>query len=337
MGANGSGVHLLWRAATGEERRRALRTGDLMIGSAPDNDLVFPGPFVLRHHAVVRSMDGGCMLMNLAGSSSTRINGECPDPTGQSLHDGDVVVLGDMRLYFRREEPPARAEQPQLQPATEPPPIATSIYPASLEHLPRAHQALLAGESVLGPYDSTYLLYAHLQRPAAMEAIFRAKGRPADKPLTVIARPADMPLLAHIPPHYRTLIDQWFPGPVTLIFPKKREEVPDPVTRGLPTVGLTYGRHPWVQFLVADYPACATSANLSGRPAPQTIPEALAQLDGRVRLGFDGGPTFYAESNTVVDLSGERPRLIRRAAGWARVVDRFPELADQEAMVQGVD
>ncbi|MBI2760996.1 MAG: Sua5/YciO/YrdC/YwlC family protein [Chloroflexi bacterium] len=244
MGIDGSGVHLLWRAATGEERRRSLRAGDLMIGSAPDNDLVFPGPFVLRHHAVLRNMDGACTLVNLAGSGGTRVNGECPAPTGQPLHDGDVVVLGDMRLYFRREAlpaPAARSVDPPPARPFGPPPASTAIYPASLEHLPRAHQALLAGESVLGPYDSTYLLYAHLQRPAAMDAIFRAKGRPADKPLTVIARPEDMPLLAHIPPQYRTLIDQWFPGPVTLIFPK-RQEVPDPVTRGLPTVGLTYGR-----------------------------------------------------------------------------------------------
>jgi L-threonylcarbamoyladenylate synthase len=111
--------------------------------------------------------------------------------------------------------------------------------------------------------------------------------------------------------------------------------MPDPVTCGLPTVGLTYGRHPFIQYLVSEYPVCGTSANLSGQPAPRTIHEALAQLDGRVPAGFDGGPSFYAESNTVVDLSGEAPRLIRRGAGWPRIVNRFPELAEQAQAAQG--
>jgi tRNA threonylcarbamoyl adenosine modification protein (Sua5/YciO/YrdC/YwlC family) len=322
---------LLWRTADGEEHCRTLGQSDLVIGCTDDNDIILRSPFVVRRHAVVHVSGGSCTLRDLGGSDGILVNGQRLTDGEHHLEDGDVLLLGDMRLYFRRRPT-------ELPTSTTMPPAATSteVYPASLEHLPRAHQALLAGEAVLGPYDSTYLLYAHLQRPEAIDAVFRAKGRPADKPLTVIARPVDMPLLADIPPVYRPLIEQWFPGPVTLIF-RKLPEVPDPVTRGLPTVGLTYGRHPFVQYLVAEYPVCGTSANLSGRPAPQTVRDALAQLDGRVRLGFDGGPTFYAESNTVVDLSGDRPTLIRKAAGWSRVVNRFPELAHQVARVHGND
>jgi tRNA threonylcarbamoyl adenosine modification protein (Sua5/YciO/YrdC/YwlC family) len=325
--ADGPAV-LYWRTPSGDERARPLRRGDTLIGSAHDNDLFFPGPFVLRHHAIVRAEPDGYTLVNLAGAA-TRLNGQPPPRLEQPLQDGDILLLGDTRLYFRRA--------PAI-PAPEPAGAAgsTRLYAASLEHLPHAFQALEAGEAVLGPYDSTYLLYAHLDRPQAVDAIFRAKGRPADKPLTVVAQPEDMHRLADIPSEYRSLIDAWFPGPVTLIFPK-RALVPDPVTRGLPTVGLTFGRHPWVQFVAMRYPVCGTSANLSGRPAPQSIADALAQLEGRVKLGFDGGPTFYGESNTVVDLSGPRPALVRRAAGWERVVERFPELEAQAARVVGND
>ena len=71
MGVNGSGVHLLWRAATGEERRRSLRAGDLMIGSAPDNDLVFPGrrKVILVHGCFWhRHSDPGCKLARMPKS-----------------------------------------------------------------------------------------------------------------------------------------------------------------------------------------------------------------------------------------------------------------------------
>lgn len=331
MASNREPAVLLRRSPSGRECSQALDSGTLAIGRAGENDLVLSSPFVSRHHALLSGSNGVYSLSDLGGPNGTLVNGQRLGLSDQRLQDGDVILLGDIRLYFRQRppEPPSTMTLPlEAQP--------TEIFPASFEQLQRAQQALLAGEAVLGPFDSIYLLYAHLQRPQAIEAIFRAKDRPADKPLTVIAKPADMSLLADIPPVYLPLIERWFPGPVTLIFPK-RAEVPDWVTRNLPTVGLTYGRHPFVQFLVEDYPLCGTSANLSGRPAPQTIREALDQLDRRVRIGFDGGPTFYAESNTVIDLAGEQPRLIRKAAGWARVVDHFPLLADQVPTAQGND
>ncbi len=183
--------------------------------------------------------------------------------------------------------------------------------------LEEAAVILRQGGTVAFPTETVYGLGANALDPVAVQGIFAAKGRPADNPLIAhIAGRATLEELAETPSEVEglvnLLISRFWPGPMTLILPKK-PVVPDVVTGGLDTVAVRMPDHPIALALIAaaGVPVAAPSANISGRPSPTTAAHVIADLDGKVEMIIDGGPTGIGVESTVLDLTTRVPTLLR--------------------------
>ena len=183
--------------------------------------------------------------------------------------------------------------------------------PAAIE---RAAELLRAGALVAFPTETVYGLGADALNPDAVRRIFAAKQRPADNPLIVhVAEVAEArALVREWPPLAERAAALW-PGPLTLVLPRAAI-VPDVTTAGQDTVALRVPAHPVALALLraCRRPLAAPSANRSGRPSPTLASHVSADLDGRLALILDGGPTAYGLESSVLDLCGDRPLLLRR-------------------------
>ena len=185
--------------------------------------------------------------------------------------------------------------------------------PAAQAALAEAGEWLRQGELVAFPTETVYGLGADAWNPAAAAKIFAAKGRPADNPL--ISHVADMELaerLVHFTPLGRKLAERFWPGPLTLVLPR-RPRVPDVVTAGLPTAAVRFPLHPGALALLqaAQIPVAAPSANSSGKPSPTLARHVYDDLQGKLPLILDGGPVDIGLESTVVNACGDVPVLLR--------------------------
>ncbi|MCL6499494.1 MAG: threonylcarbamoyl-AMP synthase [Firmicutes bacterium] len=197
----------------------------------------------------------------------------------------------------------------------------------------RAVEALRAGDVVVYPTDTVYGLGCDATNPSAVRRVFEIKGRPPDQPVPVLladVRQADE--LAEIPEGARRLMKRFWPGPLTLVLPS-RGVVAELVTAGTGTVGLRVPDHPVPRALVraCGFPLVGTSANSTGRPAPVTVAQVLSDLDGRVGLVLDGG-RLAGRPSTVVDCTGDRPRVLRPGPIPAEVVERVWDAGQVEVV-----
>ncbi len=198
-------------------------------------------------------------------------------------------------------------------------PIATEVLgvdPSSPEHerIERAAAVLRAGGLVAFPTETVYGLGANALDAEAVRGIFRAKGRPAEDPLIVhLAGAAELPEVARgIPGIVRRLATRFWPGPLTLVLPKG-PAIPPEVTAGLDTVAVRVPAHPVALALIraAGIPVAAPSANRFGRASPTCARHVLDDLEGRIHLVLDAGPTTVGVESTVLDLTGPRPTILR--------------------------
>lgn len=178
----------------------------------------------------------------------------------------------------------------------------------------RAAELLRRGCLVALPTETVYGLGANGLDPEAVEHIFQAKGRPQDNPL-ILHVPNDRWLERYcqdIPPTAYELTRRFWPGPLTLILPR-RGIVPDVVTAGMDTVGMRCPDHPVTRAILelADVPVAAPSANTSGKPSPTTAAHVLADMDGKIDAVVDGGPCSVGVESTIVDLTVTPPQLLR--------------------------
>jgi len=164
------------------------------------------------------------------------------------------------------------------------------------------------------PTETVYGLGANGLSAEAVEAIYRAKGRPSDNPLILhIAHPEELTsLVTEIPPNAKALIDAYWPGPLTIVL-KRTEIVPDQVAGGLDTVAVRLPDSIVARALIAQagVPIAAPSANLSGRPSPTSAQAVLADLDGRIDAILDAGHCDIGLESTVVDCTTLVPTLLR--------------------------
>ncbi len=197
--------------------------------------------------------------------------------------------------------------------------VETRVLPVDPHHPSRTALTLAAallrsGWPVAFPTETVYGLGADALNPVAVRAIFRAKGRPADDPLIVhVADPDHVQALAQeIPPLARRLIERFWPGPLTLVL-RRSPDVPPEVSGGLRTIAVRMPAHPVALALIRDagMPLAAPSANLSGRPSPTTAARVLQDLNTRIPLILDAGPTAIGSESTVLDLAGPAPVLLR--------------------------
>lgn len=179
--------------------------------------------------------------------------------------------------------------------------------PSDVEH---AAGLIRAGRLVAFPTETVYGLGANALDAEAVERIFVAKNRPRASPLIVHVDSVEMArgLCTEWPPAAETLAGRFWPGPLTLVLPK-RPQIPDIVTAGLPTVGLRMPDHPLALALIraAGVPIAAPSANRFTELSPTRaghVAEALADFV------LDGGPARVGIESTVLSLVGP-PQLLR--------------------------
>lgn len=188
--------------------------------------------------------------------------------------------------------------------------MQTTITTSAIE----AAASIKRGGIVAFPTETVYGLGANVFDADAVAKIFEAKRRPADNPLIAhIAVLDQIDMLAmDITESAKTLIEEFFPGPLTVVL-RKRNTVPLIATAGLDTIGIRMPAFGLAnEFLRAcDVPVVAPSANLSGRPSPTTWEAVLEDLDGRIDCILKGEPTEIGIESTVVDCTSDVPVLLR--------------------------
>ena len=177
-----------------------------------------------------------------------------------------------------------------------------------------AAEYIRRGEIVAFPTETVYGLGADATNGEAVRRIFEAKGRPMDNPVIVhIATMEQLGTVASVVDRRAlTLADVYWPGPLTVIFPKS-EYVAAEATAYLDTVAVRMPAHPVALSLImtSRRPIAAPSANLSGRPSPTTAEHVIEDLGDRVPLVLDGGPTAFGVESTVVNLATDPPTILR--------------------------
>jgi L-threonylcarbamoyladenylate synthase len=188
------------------------------------------------------------------------------------------------------------------------------ILEATTSNLELAGRALARGELVAIPTETVYGLGANAFDEVAVARVFEAKARPSFDPLIVhIADLSQVDRVVRVlPRHAALLMEKLWPGPLTLILPK-REELPDLVTSGLPSVALRFPANAIAQAVIraAGLPIAAPSANPFGYLSPTTARHVADMLGDRVDYIVDGGPCRIGVESTVLDLTGELPVVLR--------------------------
>ncbi|MEZ4392887.1 MAG: L-threonylcarbamoyladenylate synthase [Polyangiales bacterium] len=182
----------------------------------------------------------------------------------------------------------------------------------------RAALALRRGELVAFPTETVYGLGARADDADAVARVFAAKGRPAWNPLIVhvLDLAAAQELTLDLPPLTELLAARFWPGPLTLVLPRDPARVPAAVSGGGPTVAVRAPAHPVARALIAaaGLPVAAPSANRFQSVSPVTAAHVLKSLGGRIPWVLDGGRCAHGIESTVLDLTRERPTVLRHGA-----------------------
>lgn len=186
-----------------------------------------------------------------------------------------------------------------------------SDYP----HIQQAAQQLREGKTIAFPTETVYGLGADATSDEAVQRIFEAKGRPSDNPLIVhISSITQLhEVVEHVDNTAKKLINEFWPGPLTLIFKKKKGMFSDYVTAGLDTVGIRMPNHPVALAVIeaSGKPIAAPSANRSGKPSPTSASHVYHDLNGRITGIVDGGETGVGLESTVLDCTVTPPMILR--------------------------
>ncbi|MFZ4775853.1 MAG: L-threonylcarbamoyladenylate synthase [Terrimicrobiaceae bacterium] len=188
-----------------------------------------------------------------------------------------------------------------------------------------AASLLAAGGLVALPTETVYGLGADALNPGACARIFEAKDRPLSDPLIVHIPSIEwLERLAVVPDVARLLAERFWPGPLTLVLPR-RAIVPDIVTAGQETVALRMSAHPVFQDVLKAFgrPVAAPSANRFGRISPTSAEHVLAELDGRIPLIIDGGSCRHGIESTIVLAAEDGLHILRHGPITAEELSAF--------------
>lgn len=182
------------------------------------------------------------------------------------------------------------------------------------EALYQAVAALKRGEVIAFPTETLYGLGADALNAAAVEKVFQLKGREPANPIPVLIADRAMlsSLVSDVPPLAETLIVRFWPGPLTIVLPA-RSDIPPPLVNAAGGVGARISSQPIADELIRGlgHPLTATSANPSGRSPARTAQEAKEYFSGQIDIFVDGGTLTSKTGSTVVEVIGERIKIIR--------------------------
>lgn len=180
-----------------------------------------------------------------------------------------------------------------------------------------AARILQEGGLVAFPTETVYGLGGNGLNSSACEKIYIAKGRPSDNPLILhISELEELDaIVREISPAAKKLMDAFWPGPLTMVFPKA-DIVPLKATGGLDTVAVRFPSHPVARAIIgaAGVPIAAPSANSSGKPSPTRASHVEFDLNGKIDMIVDGGPAEWGLESTILDVSGDVPMILRPGA-----------------------
>src|SRR5262245_8090341 len=186
-----------------------------------------------------------------------------------------------------------------------------------------ASRVLAGGGIVAVPTDTVYGIAVALETPGGIERLFAAKQRPPDKAIALLlASPEQADEIGELTPAARALAEAFWPGGLTLVVPRRADRpLPAALTGGalapgaIPTVGLRVPDHAAPRALAHQVgPLPTTSANRSGEPEARDAAEIEALLGASIDLILDGGPAAGGPASTVVDVTGDEPRVLRSGA-----------------------
>lgn len=182
------------------------------------------------------------------------------------------------------------------------------------KYIQNAADVIRQGGLVAFPTETVYGLGADALNEEAVKKIYKAKGRPSDNPMIVhIARASDLgQLTPKLSPDIVKLADSFWPGPLTLVLPKK-DNVPNTTTGGLDTVAVRIPDNPIAVELIrlSETPIAAPSANISGKPSPTRAEHVIEDLEGKIDVILSGGDSRIGIESTVLDLTNEIPTILR--------------------------
>lgn len=187
---------------------------------------------------------------------------------------------------------------------------------ASQYGVEKVRDLISRGGVVIAPTDTVYGLIADATNEDAVKRVFRIKQRPETKPLPVIVRDAEMAgQLAYIDKRLEGILGMIWPAAVSVVLQKKFN-LPEIVTAGKNTIALRYPDYKLLHYLIQNVgkPLIATSANISGLQPSTKINDVISQFRSvllRPDLVLDAGDLKFSEPSTVLDLSGEKPKIIR--------------------------
>ena len=177
-----------------------------------------------------------------------------------------------------------------------------------------AAEIIKNGGLVAIPTETVYGLGANGLDENAVAKIFEAKGRPQDNPLILhVSEPKEIENFCHsIPESAYKLAEKFWPGPLTMVLPA-RDTVPKCTTAGLPTVAVRCPDNAVTRQIIrlSGCPIAAPSANISGKPSTTTAEHVMHDHNGKIDAVVDGGPCRVGLESTIVDLTEDRPRLLR--------------------------
>ncbi len=185
------------------------------------------------------------------------------------------------------------------------------------EHIDEAAELLACGAVAIFPTETVYGIGAAIDRPEAVARVFALKRRDPALPLMAhCSSPSQLAgLTDSVPEIARRLIQCFWPGPLALVF-RSSGRVPAVVTGGNPTIGVRMVSHPVTQNLIARLgrPIAGTSANIHAEPDTAEFERLDGQLVASVDLALDAGVCGSGRASTVLDCTGEEPRLVRPGA-----------------------
>lgn len=174
-----------------------------------------------------------------------------------------------------------------------------------------------AGEVVAFPTETVYGLGADATNDEAVQAVFTAKGRPADNPLIMtVGDASQLSAYVEVSHQARQLMNTFWPGSLTIILPIKENAVSMLVTGGLQTAAVRMPDNQATRAMIrqAGTPIVGPSANLSGKPSPTTAAHVHHDMDGKIAAVLDDGPTQVGLESTVIDLTAAEPTILRTGA-----------------------
>lgn len=178
----------------------------------------------------------------------------------------------------------------------------------------KAAELSLSGMLVAIPTETVYGLAADITNEDALEALYKAKGRPADHPVIVHIGNKDQldELAENIDEDAHKLIDSFWPGPLTLVF-KKKQSVSNMVTGGQDTVAVRMPHHPLALAFLKEVKRgiAAPSANKFGKVSPTKAEHVASDLSNEVAYILDGGICDVGVESTILDMSSSAKQILR--------------------------